>query len=628
MLHASFRIGATSALLLAATSTLSAGPPPTPELALSINPLHSVDYDQPAKDEIKSCKVEPEKAGGASSWVVRAPDGKLLRRFSDTNGDNQPDAWCYFKDGLEVYRDVDTNFDRKADQHRWFNTGGMKWGVDKNQDQTIDYWKRISPQEVGEELVEAIKNKDQAAFERLLLSEAELKSLEVSPTLRAQFARRVQEAAKAFGTLAAQQKTLSASSRYIDFGAARPGAIPALPGADGPEAVVYEGASALVETNGKSEQLQLGVMVQAGDAWRLVDPPQIGGENVELSGVFALSRYTSSTPAAAAPPSDQVQELMESLEKLDARRAGLAPQQAAKLIDQREKLLLQLVSATEDPQLREQWFIQLADMYSSAAMEGAYPKGVERLEQLGKLVAKEKASGEVAAHVAYLQIWTDWILQSQNPKLDFAKVQNQWIKQLEAFVKQRPGTTDAAEACLQLGMTLEFAGETEDALKWYQTLATDYPNTSRGEKGRGAVRRLNSVGKTITLNGPTLDGRSIDLKQLRGKHVLIQYWATWYPSNKTEMAVINQALSKYGKAGFTVLGVNLDSSPADAKAYLAENRYPWPNIYDQDGLEGRLAAEMGVMSPPLMILVNDKGEVVNRNVHVSELDAELKRVLR
>ncbi|TWT67744.1 Thiol-disulfide oxidoreductase ResA [Posidoniimonas polymericola] len=627
MPHAPLRIGATAALLLAASSPLTAAPP-TPELALSISPLHTVDYDQPTKDEIKACKVEPEKVGSASSWVVRTADGKLLRRFSDTNGDNQPDAWCYFKDGLEVYRDVDTNFDRKADQHRWFNTGGMKWGVDKNQDQAIDYWKRISPQEIGEELVEAIKTKDQAAFERLLLSEAELRSLEVSPTLRAQFARRVQEAAKSFGELATRQQTLSASSRYIDFGAARPGAIPVPPGEDGPEAIVYEGASALVETNGKSEQLQLGVLIQAGEAWRLVDAPQIGGENVELSGVFALSRYSSTNPSAAAPPSDKVQELMEGLEKLDARRAGLPPQEAAKLIDQREELLLQLVQATDDPQLREQWFTQLADMYSSAAMEGAYPKGVERLDQLGKLLVKEKASSEVTAHIAYLRIWTDWILQSQNPKLDFARVQDNWVKQLQSFAKQNRGTADAAEACLQLGMTLEFAGETDESLEWYETLAKEYAGTPRGEKGRGAVRRLNSVGKQISLSGPTLDGRSIDLKQLRGKHVLIQYWATWYPSNKTEMAVINQALSKYAKSGFTVLGVNLDSSPADAKAYLAENRYPWPNIYDQDGLEGRLATEMGVMTPPLMILVNDKGEVVNRNVHVSELDAELKRVLR
>ena len=41
--------------------------------------------------------------------------------------------------------------DNRADQYRWFHTGGSRWGMDDNEDTKIDYWKRISPQEVAEE---------------------------------------------------------------------------------------------------------------------------------------------------------------------------------------------------------------------------------------------------------------------------------------------------------------------------------------------------------------------------------------------------------------------------------------------------------------------------------------------
>ena len=55
-------------------------------------------------------------------------NGKILRKFVDTNGDNIVDQWGYFNDGVEVYRDIDSNFNGKADQYRWLNTAGTRWG--------------------------------------------------------------------------------------------------------------------------------------------------------------------------------------------------------------------------------------------------------------------------------------------------------------------------------------------------------------------------------------------------------------------------------------------------------------------------------------------------------------------
>lgn len=103
-------------------------------------------------------------------YVVKDPNGLILRRFLDTNGDNKLDQWCYYKDGIEVYRDIDTDSNSKADQYRWFNTAGSRWGVDKNEDGVIDYWQAISPEEVTAEVVAALANQDVARFSRVLLS--------------------------------------------------------------------------------------------------------------------------------------------------------------------------------------------------------------------------------------------------------------------------------------------------------------------------------------------------------------------------------------------------------------------------------------------------------------------------
>ena len=97
-----------------------------------------------------------------------------MRRFYDTNGDNYVDMWCYFLNGVEVYRDIDSNFNNKADQYRWFNTAGTRWAIDKNEDGKIDSWKVISPHEVAEQVVLAIKNRDPERFALLLITPSEL----------------------------------------------------------------------------------------------------------------------------------------------------------------------------------------------------------------------------------------------------------------------------------------------------------------------------------------------------------------------------------------------------------------------------------------------------------------------
>ncbi|MFG0296000.1 MAG: thioredoxin, partial [Maioricimonas sp. JB045] len=89
-----------------------------------------VDYETPDARDFSQCKVEVERSGKSSGWVVLGPQGQVLRRFVDSDGDNVVDQWRYYRHGLEVYRDIDTNGNSEVDQSRWLNTGGTRWGID------------------------------------------------------------------------------------------------------------------------------------------------------------------------------------------------------------------------------------------------------------------------------------------------------------------------------------------------------------------------------------------------------------------------------------------------------------------------------------------------------------------
>ena len=144
---------------------------------LAIRPRQSgFDYDRPSRAETEQCKIRrPDASVGKDGFVVVDGNGRILRQFLDNNSDDRLDQWSYYKDGIEVYRDLDTNFDKKADQYRWMGTAGIRWGLDRDQNGTIDAWRMISAEEVASEVFEAIKTGDMNRFRRVLISPEELK---------------------------------------------------------------------------------------------------------------------------------------------------------------------------------------------------------------------------------------------------------------------------------------------------------------------------------------------------------------------------------------------------------------------------------------------------------------------
>jgi hypothetical protein len=110
--------------------------------------------------------------------------------------------------------------------------------------------------------------------------------------------------------------------------------------------------------------------------------------------------------------------------------------------------------------------------------------------------------------------------------------------------------------------------------------------------------------------------------------VLIHYWSTSLPSAKDDHELIADLYKKYGGANFDVIGVNLDYSKDDLIAYLKENtQLRWKQVYEPGGFESRLANEMGVITLPMLVLVDDEGKVVSTDLQTPEVEGELAKLL-
>ena len=116
---------------------------------LQVSPSQDgVDYDRPKPEDVPRCKISVKKIDGHAGWIVEGPDGLVLRKFLDTNGDNVVNQWSFYKDGVEVYRDIATRPTGKKDEFRWLNTAGTRWGVDTVGSGKLTAWKAISAEEV------------------------------------------------------------------------------------------------------------------------------------------------------------------------------------------------------------------------------------------------------------------------------------------------------------------------------------------------------------------------------------------------------------------------------------------------------------------------------------------------
>ena len=126
---------------------------------------------------------------------------------------------------------------------------------------------------------------------------------------------------------------------------------------------------------------------------------------------------------------------------------------------------------------------------------------------------------------------------------------------------------------------------------------------SRRQESKSIVGKPAPEFAAATLNGSAL----VRLRELRGRPVLLDFWATWCAPCRDQMPGLAKLYRDAKDKGLVLIGVNDDETPEQAAAYLREHQYDWPTVYDHK--DGALQRDFKVFGIPTLVLIDKDGIV-------------------
>lgn len=196
--------------------------------------------------------------------------------------------------------------------------------------------------------------------------------------------------------------------------------------------------------------------------------------------------------------------------------------------------------------------------------------------------------------------------------------------EMQAFAKDFPTHPFSVVADMEraeLWATLDTAKEAS-----LLELAAKSTNEQVAAEAKKRIDKKEKLKKPLDISFKDIEGKQVSLAEMKGKVVLIDFWATWCGPCVAEIPNVVAVYNKFKDKGFEIIGISLDQDKDALTKFVKEKNMPWPQYFDGKGWQNEISQRYGIESIPAMWLVDKDGKVVSTEAR-SGLEALVEKHL-
>lgn len=236
-----------------------------------------------------------------------------------------------------------------------------------------------------------------------------------------------------------------------------------------------------------------------------------------------------------------------------------------------------------------------------------------KLDSLSKVFAQNQSSPDIAA-----------IQQDLEAKYMVE------VKNKEEFLAKFVRDNSSSFACLAVVEQLNADDFYEEYKLVNKNLLEKYPNSEYTITFNSRVSELGKLAvgtqaPDIIMNDPS--GKTLKLSDLKGKIVLIDFWASWCKPCRAENPNVVRVYNTYKSKGFEIFGVSLDKEKGAWEAAIQQDKLTWNHVSDLGFWNSPVVKTYNISGIPFTVLLDKEGKIIAKNLRGQQLEAKLAELL-